>query len=208
MKTKLLLTLLLLAPFFAKAKPSCCTPDAPTADVTRRPVSARSVYQIDATWTDDAGTPRKLAELRGEPVVLTMFFARCEYACPMLVNDMRKLRASLPETVRARARFVLVTFDPERDTVEMLRTYREAQGLDERWVLLRAPAADVQTLAMLLGVQYKRDARGQFAHSNVVTLLDSEGEIVRQRLGLETSLADLTDALTGLAGKPKPPAQM
>jgi cytochrome oxidase Cu insertion factor (SCO1/SenC/PrrC family) len=50
----------------------------------------------------------------------------------------------------------------------------------ERWTLLRGGADDVRELAALLGVNYAEDARGQFAHSNLITLLNADGEIAFQ----------------------------
>ena len=109
----------------------------------------------------------QLAALRGKPVVLAMFFASCTYACPMLVNDMQRIAGcACPRDVREGARFVLVTFDTERDTPAALKAFRERSALDADWTLLRGDADSVQELAMLLGVKFKQDAAGQFAHSN------------------------------------------
>lgn len=155
----------------------------------------RSIYQLDATWTNDAGESVSLAMLRGRPVVLTMFFASCEYACPILVNDMQRIRQTLPEAIRAQAQFVLVSFDDARDTPAALRAYRERVNLDSNWVLLHGDAANVQELAMLLGVKYQRDARGQYAHSNLITVLNSEGEIVHQRNGLQGEVSQAANAV-------------
>ena len=55
-----------------------------------------------------------------------MFFTHCEYACPIIVNDMRKLQAALPEDVRGKVDFLLVSFDAKRDTPETLA----AEGAD------------------------------------------------------------------------------
>ena len=87
----------------APALPPCCAVE----EKAGAPLSGRSIYQLDANWTDDAGATVRLAALRGRPVVLAMFFAQCEYACPILVQDMQRLRALLPEAVRAQAQFVL-----------------------------------------------------------------------------------------------------
>ena len=124
-----------------------------------------------------------------------MFFASCEYACPILVNDMQRIRQTLPEAVREQAQFVLVSFDDTRDTPAALRAYRERANLDGSWVLLRGDAANVQELAMLLGVKYQRDARGQYAHSNLITVLNAEGEIVHQRNGLQGEVSQAANAV-------------
>lgn len=163
----------------AAAPPSCCDEIKPAT-----PFSARSLYQLDAKWTDDAGQAVTLATWRGRPVVLAMFFASCEYACPVLVHDIKRLRERLAPELRARTQVVLVTFDTMRDTPAALKAFRTRMELDAHWSLLTGPDDAVRELAMLLGVKYKQDARGQFAHSNLFTVLDPEGEIAHQHAGL------------------------
>lgn len=181
------------APAPAPATPSCCVEEKPGT-----PLTARSLYQLDATWTNDAGGNLALASLRGRPVILAMFFAQCEYACPVIVNDIRRLRAALPEDVREKAQVVLVTFDTVRDTPEALRAFRTRMSLDATWTLLRSDAGAVQELAMLLGVKFKQDARGQFAHSNILTVLNAEGEIVHQHAGLNGDISEVARVVAGL----------
>lgn len=178
-----------------KAKASCCVEEKPAA-----PLTAQSLYQLDTTWTNDAGATAKLASLRGRPVVLAMIFASCEYACPVLVNDLQRLRVALPAGAREKAQVVLVTFDTMRDTPEALRAFRARMGLDASWTLLRADADAVQELAMLLGVKYKQDARGQFAHSNLFTILNAEGEIVHQHAGLNGDISEAARFVAKLGG--------
>ena len=167
--------------------PSCCSAEKVAA---AKPVSDRSIYQLGATWTNDAGKPVTLVSLRGKPVIVAMFFAQCEYACPVLVHDIKRLQAALPETLREQTQLVLVTFDTERDTPAALRAFRERMSLDERWTLLRSESEAVQELAMLLGVKFKKDARGQFAHSNLLTLMNAEGEIVHRHGGLNGDISE------------------
>jgi protein SCO1/2 len=195
------------AAFAAEKASPCCPPEtkpaaAPCCAVVPpvAPLSSRSLYQLDATWTNDAGRAMSLSSFRGQPVILAMFFASCEYACPVLVSDIQRLRALLPAADRERTRVVLVTFDTERDTPAALRAFRERSGLDANWTLLRGEETAVQELAMLLGVKFRREARGQFAHSNLFTLLNAEGEIAHQTLGL---MGDVSPAARVLAALPR-----
>lgn len=169
---------------------TCCS-EIPAAT----PLSARSLYQLEAQWTNDAGEAVQLASLRGQPVIIAMFFAQCEYACPMLVNDIQRARSSLPADVKGKARVVLVTFDTKRDTPAALQLFRERMSLDAGWTLLRGETDAVQELAMLLGVKFKEDARGQFAHSNLITALNADGEIAYQRPGLQGDVSELAQAV-------------
>ena len=180
--------------------PACCAVaemKAPCCDelLAGAPLSRRSIYQIDAQWTNDSGQSVKLAALRGQPVVVAMFFASCEYACPVLVSDMQRLRAALPAEVRAQTRFVLVSFDTARDTAAVLAAYRAKLLLDAGWTLLRGEATDVQDLAMLLGVKYKQDGRGQFSHSNLISVLNPAGEIAHQHPGLQGDVSESVKAV-------------
>jgi protein SCO1/2 len=187
------------------APPPCCAVTEPAVaaccveEKNVAPLSAKSLYLLDAKWTNDDSATVRLASLRGKPVVLAMIFTHCEYACPVLVQDIQRMRAALPEAVRAKAQIVLVSFDTERDTPAALKAFRERATLDANWTLLRGDAADVQELAMLLGVKFKRDARGQFAHSNLFTILNPAGEIVHRHLGLNGDISEAARALAVVA---------
>jgi protein SCO1 len=180
------------------SKPDCCAKELPAA----LPLSEHSLYQLESSWTNDSGAALKLAALGGRPQVVSMFFASCQFTCPILVNDIKRIEAALPENVRTNVGFVLVTFDSERDTPEALAAYRKVHGLPSNWTLLRGAPDDVLELAALLGVKYKKDLRGQFAHSNVITVLDSRGKAVRQIAGLNRDASEATNAIAqALAAK-------
>lgn len=181
-----------------EAKDDCCRA-APA--VAAAPFSAESLYQTDVAFADDAGRAFSLGELRGRPVVLTMFFASCGYACPLLVSDMQAIRAKLPAEIRERAAFVLVSFDVERDTPAALAAYREQRGLGKDWILLHGNDDAVRELAALLGVKYKPETGGGFSHSNLITLLNREGEVIYQRTGLKGGLDETAAALVVAAAR-------
>jgi protein SCO1 len=178
------------------AKPTCCA-----QALLSGPISDTSTYQVDSTWTTDKGTQIKLATLSGRPQVITMFFANCTYACPILAHDMRKLEDVLPDDIKEKVGFVLVTFDAERDTPGELAKYRRTRSIPERWTLLTAQPDDILELSQLLGIKFKKDARGQFSHSNVITILNAKGEIVFQQPGLNGDPSDGVAALKRLMGK-------
>jgi protein SCO1/2 len=177
-----------------KKADACCTEEQEAAAY-----SLASIYQLDARYINDAGEPFALGDLRGRPVVLTMFFASCGYACPLLVSDMQRIREGLPAEVRKNAAFVLLSFDVVRDTPTALAAYRKERNLDDQFVLLHGDDAAVRELAALLGVKYKQEIDGSFAHSNLITILNPAGEIVHQRVGLQDGLAEAAAALTTAA---------
>ena len=179
---------------------SSSTPAGRPSDLaSTTPVPDKSLYQLDSSWTNDMSVALPLVSLRGRPQIMALFFARCEYACPILVHDMKRIEAAIPISLRTNIGFVLVSFDTERDTAAALATYRRNHELAANWTLLRGGSDDVLELAALLGVKFKKDARGQFAHSNLITVLDANGEIVRQQIGLNQSVDDIVATLEQLA---------
>jgi protein SCO1/2 len=177
--------------FAEEAKPPCCRELHVSA-----PFTDRSIYQLESKWVSDVGREVRLGTLRGHPQVVAMFFTTCEYSCPIIVDDMKRLEKALPEDLRNKVDFLLVSFDSERDTPEVLHAYREKMHLPtEHWTLLRGTPEDVRELAAILGVNYQKDARGQFMHSNLLTVLNKEGEVVHQQAGLRSEAQPIIAAL-------------
>ncbi len=151
------------------------------------PADARhdlSIYQLDSLWRDDHDAVFPLASLQGQPVVLSMIYTSCQYVCPVLVQDVKRIEAALPPADRQRVSFVLVSFDPARDTPQALAAYRVKRELTaDRWMLLTGQDEDVLALAAVLGVRFRPDGKGDFAHSNLITVLDAEGVVRHQQVG-------------------------
>jgi protein SCO1/2 len=180
--------------------PPCCR----EALDAGQPFTDGSIYQLESKWTSDVGKEIRLGVLRGKPQVIVMFFAKCEFACPILVRDLQQIESNLPESLRDGIGFTLVSFDTDNDTVEALHEYRDVHGLSpRRWTLLRGGKEGVRELAALLGINYKQDARGQFAHSNLITILNADGEIVHQVKGLQQPVEETVELLMKLA-EPNP----
>lgn len=176
------------------------TAHAEPGELAAGTASPHSIYHVDSTWTTESGQRIRLDALRGKIRVLAMVYTSCEYACPLLVEIMKRMATSLPQELQSQVGFVLVSFDPERDTPEVLKAYSEKQQLDvQRWTLLHGQPDDVRELAVLLGVKYIKQPRGDFAHSNLITVLNREGEIVHRHLGLQQSIDDTVAVLRQMA---------
>jgi len=167
------------------------------------PGAERSLYQIPGSWTDQNGNRIELGSLRGDPVVIVLFYGTCDSVCPTVVRNVKKLEGMLSEADRARTRFVLVTIDPSVDTPEHLRAYADENGLDaERWRLLNGGPDQVRVLANALGVKYRAKGNGQYSHTVRITLLDREGAVVDRVDGVEGSVAPLAERIAGLLAAP------
>ena len=111
--------------------------------------------------------------------MIAMFYSSCKYVCPLIIDTLQRTERALSDGERGRLRVVLVSFDPKRDTPLALKNLAEERHLDlKRWTLTRTDAVGVRKLAAVLDVQYRALANGDFNHSSVITLLDSDGHIV------------------------------
>lgn len=145
-----------------------------------------SIYPLAVPLETQAGARLDLKTFAGHPVIISMFYARCTSACPMLIRDVQKIEAALDPKDRERVRVLLVTLDPARDTPAALTALAERQGADlKRWTFARA-ASDEPTreLAGALGIKYRRLESGDYNHSSVITLLDREGVALARVEGL------------------------
>lgn len=174
--------------------PPCCREGLPPGKY-----SDQSLYKLDAIWTSDVGREVKLEVLRGRPQVIALFFTNCEHSCPLIVADMKAIDRALPQGVREKVDFLLVSIDPERDTPEMLRAFRQKHELPtERWTLLRGTPEATRDLAARVGFNYQPGSPTQFAHSLLISIANDSGEIVFQQAGVGRPKEDAVAALLRL----------
>ena len=160
--------------------------------------SPHSVYQLETPWVNEVGDDYSLSDLSHHPVVTAMIYTSCEYACPLIIGKMLAIYDGLDENMRKNTRFVLFSFDPERDTPDKLNPYKKSQSIDKpEWMVLTSGDDDAPLeLAVALGVRYKKTPDGEFAHSNIITVLDGQGVPVYQMVGLDKPVSEALDAVT------------
>jgi protein SCO1/2 len=137
-----------------------------------------SVYNLPVQLTGQDGQRQMLAERRGRPQLVTMFYTSCTMVCPMIIDSMRLTRNALDPHARAKLDLLAVSFDPANDEVATLKAYADRRRLDPRiWTLARAEPAQVRQLSGVLGLQYRQRPDGEFNHSSELILLDADGRI-------------------------------
>jgi len=144
-----------------------------------------SLYQLSSNWRTQDEDEIALDALKGQVQVMAMGYSTCKFACPRLVADMKAIEAKLPEELRSRVGFVFVSIDPGTDTPGQLKAYAAEQAFTPgRWRLLNGTEDAVLELSVLLGMKYSHISATDFAHSNIITVLDPGGAIVHQQQGL------------------------
>ncbi len=181
----------------ASATPEHCAHHAPLP--ASEPLPGKSFYQLQMSLTDQRGTALELATLRGQPVLVAMFYASCTSVCPMLIGKPKQIEQALAPELRARTRVLLISLDPEHDTVAKLSELPKQYAVDaKRWSFTRTSADSVREAAAVLGVRYGRMPDGAINHSPVIALLDDNGVIAARSEDVVRTPTELTQALTGL----------
>lgn len=158
-----------------------------------------SVYHAESVWTDQTGAERPLSSLAGRVQLVAMVYTNCAYACPRIMLDLKRIAGELGPVLADDVGFVIVSIDPERDTPERLAAFASGSRLDTaRWTLLTADEGDILELAALLGVQYRETRPGEWVHSNLITVLDRDGEVAHRQMGLGTDPAETLAVIRGL----------
>lgn len=142
---------------------------------------SKSIYQLDQVWITHNNKSIKLNELAGHPAVVTMTFASCPGACPLMISDMKSFDSQLSKKQKKKIRYFTFSIDPDRDTPKALNKFHKKMHLDERWTLLTSQSDEVREMAAALAFSYKDVGDGDFTHSTSLFLLSSDGELLARK---------------------------
>lgn len=151
-----------------------------------------SLYQVPLKWKSHEGKALTLSDFKGRKVVISMIYASCQTACPLILKKVKAVKAELDKR-GTKAEYVLVSFDSEGDGPEKLAHFRHHNDVDDpAWTFLVGSEKDTRTLSMLLGIKYSKNPKsGQIMHDNKILLLDEKGVAVRTLEGLAADVTEL-----------------
>ncbi len=153
--------------------------DTPANDT----IPGDSIYQLPVTLQTAEDKTLRLAQLRGRPLLLTMFYSQCTSVCPLLTAQLQRLVDQFSPAERRQLQVLMVSFDAVRDTPDALAAFKAEHHIQQgNWIVAHASAGDVRALAAVLGIRYRELPDHTFNHSAVISFADREG-IVRARTG-------------------------
>ena len=137
------------------------------------------------TLTQQDGKRLALKELRGKVLAITFIFASCADTCPLLTAKLASLRDRLGPDFGSRVYFLSITVDPDRDTPEVLKRYAEAYKANlAGWAFLTGANAEIREVAKRYGIYYKKTPRGDVDHTFLTSLVDQNGTLRVQYMGV------------------------
>jgi protein SCO1/2 len=157
----------------------------------------------DFRLTDFNGRPRSLADYRGRVLVIFFGFTHCPDACDTELFKLAQVMKRLGPA-SDRVQVVFITLDPERDSLEPLKTYVTA--FDRHFVGLTGTSEQIDSAAKNYWVTHDKapTSNDYYAidHSTATYVIDAQGQ--RRLIGsMTTSVDDFVHDLKLLAGQLK-----
>lgn len=154
------------------------------------------------TLTTQQGKPFALRDLRGKVVALTFIFTACGDTCPILTAKLVAIQRKLEANIKSKVFFAAITVDPERDTPEVLKRYAQAHNADPaHWAFLTGSRAEIDDVTRRYGIYHKQQAKGDVDHTFLTSLIDMEGTLRVQYLGVRFNPTEFSDDLRALTGE-------
>jgi len=129
---------------------------------------------------------------KGKTILAGYLYTTCPDICPMIIYNMRDIERDLDTD---EIHFISISFDPDRDTPDILADYARNYRLDdEKWSLLTGDRRTISTLMERLEIATVKtptrftqsgDQIYFIDHTDRVSLIDKEGNLRRNYRGSE-----------------------
>lgn len=157
-----------------------------TETAARYSASGETDCLPDIKLIDQFARPFSLASLRGRVILVDFFYTTCPGPCLVLTARMRAIADKLGDTLGAKAAFVSITVDPERDTPPQLLAYAKEQRADRKgWVFLTGAPAKIDAVMARFKLVRQHEADGSVDHVLEFFLVGPDGRLRYQYLASE-----------------------
>jgi protein SCO1/2 len=181
-----------------------CMPGPPAGDAPGKAPHFNGLDITGATWgrdfslQDPQGRTRRVADFKGQVVVLFFGFTQCPDVCPTALSRAAAVMQQLGSAAE-RVQVVFVTVDPERDTAPVMDAYTKA--FHPRFLGLRADAETTARTAQEFKVLYQKVPTGKsytMDHTALSFVFDPAGRLrlaVKHAQSADELAADLRQLL-------------
>lgn len=131
--------------------------------------------------SDQNGEAFTLAQDEGNVSLIYFGYTTCPDLCPTTLNDFAIVKEELGEEAASEVDFIMVTFDPERDTQARMKEY--LNFFDPEFIGLRGDDAQTQQFLKDYGVtvnrvDYPNSSTGYLLdHTALIYVIDKEGRL-------------------------------
>lgn len=139
---------------------------------------------------------------KGKITLMAMVYTHCPDICPMTTHNMYLVEQRLSENALAQTRFVVITFDPNRDTPSVLKKFAEIRDISfDRWYFLTGNQNNTNEVKLKFDVKsveadssYDDDGNLNYyvIHTDRISLIDQDGKLRKNYKG---SVADINEMI-------------
>ena len=166
------------------------------------PISQIGKQVVDFTLVNQDGKPVSSKDFRGKAWAITFIYAQCplpDYCIKMSTNFSDAANQIKDSEVKDKIALLSISFDPEHDTPEKLKQYRQGYlGKDAKadlsvWQLAVGKDAEVRKVADFFGLRYETDQndKTQINHSLRTAVIAPDGKVTKIFAGNEWTANDL-----------------
>lgn len=151
----------------------------------------------DFSLVDQTARPVTLRQFRGQVVAINFMYTTCQLTdyCLRLVNHFGVLQKRFAADLGRNLIFLTVTFDPVRDTPDVLDRYsRQWNARPSSWHFLTGPQGDIQKVLEAFGVSAVPD-EGLMDHSLHAAVVTRDGRLAANVEGNQYSTDQLGDLI-------------
>lgn len=125
--------------------------------------------------TNHDGQPFGSAELAGKQALISFAYTHCPDVCPALFGHFTHVQREMASRIGDDFELVIITVDPERDTVDWLN--QRTTEMNGQWRFLTGSLEDVEEV--WADFQVRVEKQGEFVgHTGVTYLVSPEGEMI------------------------------
>jgi protein SCO1 len=143
----------------------------------------------------------------GHITVMGFIYTNCPDICPMTTHNMYLTEKKLKEDGIGDVKFVAISFDPDRDSPEVLTKFAEIRDLDfKSWTLLTGSKKTINDLMKRFDVKaiktdenIDEDGKPEYSmmHTDRISLIDANGILRKNYKGSTLNIDELiTDIKT------------
>lgn len=141
-------------------------------------------------------------DYKGKYLVMGFIYTNCPDICPLVTQNMIKVQKALesPDDVQ----FLGITFDPKRDTPEVLKKYKEVFNLDKNFDFITGDTTtvnqfmdSVRVRSQVSFVQEREDDKEVYFmnHSDKIMIVNPQGEVIFEYGGSMTPVKYIVEDL-------------
>lgn len=160
---------------------------------------SNSIYNLNSRLISYTGEILNLNDFKGKIQVFSMIYTRCKTVCPVIISNMKAIEKLLPLHLKDNVKFFLISLDPERDSIDVLRKFFIEKNFNTvNWNLCKTDKNETLKIALSVGIKYKKEKNDEYTHSNVIIILDKSGVIKMQHPGLDKNYNLVIDTIKSL----------